>query len=121
MVCLATHIHTVCVCVCVYIQCVCTYYVCVSAYVQCFCVCMYNVCVCVCVCVCTDGPYYITTPEKVEGGNKIYWKVVEERERGVLIRYTGLTTNRDEASTFFIRPDYKYIHCTIHHCLRLCI
>lgn len=56
----------------------------------------------------SDGPYYIMTPEKVDGERNIYWKMAEERERGAVTHYIKPTTNREDASIFFIRPDYRY-------------
>jgi hypothetical protein len=49
------------------------------------------------------------TPERVEGDRNIFWRVEEERGRGgVVTHYVRLTTSLQHASTFFIRPDYRY-------------
>ena len=55
----------------------------------------------------TDGPYYIMTPERVLGDRNIYWQVVKEREGGVVTHFIRHTTSREDASTFYIRPDYR--------------
>lgn len=47
------------------------------------------------------------TPERVQGEMNVYWQAVEERERGVVTHFIRHTTSREEASMFFIRPDYK--------------
>lgn len=47
------------------------------------------------------------TPERVQEGKNIYWMVAEERHRGVVTHYVRPTLNKEEASIFFIRPDYR--------------
>ena len=47
------------------------------------------------------------------GGRNIYWKVVEERER-VVTHFIRHTTRKEDASVFFIRPDYRLTHTHSH-------
>lgn len=56
----------------------------------------------------TDGPYYLMTAEKTERGRSIYWSMEDERKRsGVIAHYITPTTVKEQAATFYIRPDYR--------------
>lgn len=56
-----------------------------------------------------DGPYLIMTPERNNKGEHVYWKIVWARDTGEHRYFVRCTTKSNEASTFYIRPDFRWV------------